>query len=318
MPFTFPEITRKEILACMGDLEVPLSDGDLLKPTMEAIRPVYESVVTLLMGISREELHQPVFSAIDALEFPELHEESIACLAFNRAVTKLMYVAGVEDFTLRDLLGKRLLVHDVEAAGDTFIGDNAELRESPPKRRHADSVPSDSGAGAWEWPPSPSPQETASDGDRDVQSGLSPRDLLLQHPDASGRKPGPRRTAGPTTTQCIAARERRERITTYVRTLQMIVPTGAKVDTASVLEETIRYVRQLQHQIKGLLQEQSGPGGRDSNARPPRSPELLEAPAGGAATVSSGPGPAPPTTSTAAMEGGKTLTRSNSSDSSLE
>eukprot|EP00850_Spirogloea_muscicola_P000885 SM000003S11130 [mRNA] locus=s3:1138193:1140561:+ [translate_table: standard] len=103
MPFTFPEITRKEILACMGDLEVPLSDGDLLKPTMEAIRPVYESVVTLLMGISREELHQPVFSAIDALEFPELHEESIACLAFNRAVTKLMYVAGVEDFTLRDL-----------------------------------------------------------------------------------------------------------------------------------------------------------------------------------------------------------------------
>eukprot|EP00850_Spirogloea_muscicola_P010919 SM000066S20394 [mRNA] locus=s66:75836:79595:+ [translate_table: standard] len=215
-------------------------------------------------------------------------------------------------------LGKRLLAHDVEAAGDAFVCDNPELRESPPKRRHAASAPSDSGGGAWEWPPSLSPQETASDGDRDVQSGLSPRDLLLQHPDASGRKPGPRRTAGPTTTQCIAARERRERITSYVRTLQKIVPIGTKIDTASVLEETIRYVRQLQHQIKGLLQEQSGPSGRDSNARPPRSPELLEAPAGGAATVSSGPGPAPPTTLTAAMEGGKTLTRSNSSDSSLE
>eukprot|EP00850_Spirogloea_muscicola_P013264 SM000089S23820 [mRNA] locus=s89:248699:249764:+ [translate_table: standard] len=254
-------------------------------------------------------------------------------------------------------LGKRLLAYNVEAAGDAFICDNPELTESSPKRRHAASAPSDLGGGAWEWPPSPSPQETASDGDRDVQSGLSPRDLLLQHPDASGRKPGPRRTAGPTTTQCIAARipmshirscagpqqrlkaarrcnkarsltcqpsawlglqERRERITTYVRTLQMIVPTGAKVDTASVLEETIRYVRQLQHQIKGLLQEQSGPSGRDSNARLPKLPELLEAPAGGAATVSSGPGPAPQTSLMAAMEGGKTPTRSNSSDSSLE
>ena len=51
----------------------------------------------------REELQQPVFSAIDVLEFPELHEESIGQLAFNRAVTKLLLFAGVHDFTLQDL-----------------------------------------------------------------------------------------------------------------------------------------------------------------------------------------------------------------------
>jgi hypothetical protein len=48
----------------------------------------------------REELHQPTLTALDCLEFPELHEESIANLAFTRALTKLVTVAGVHDFSL--------------------------------------------------------------------------------------------------------------------------------------------------------------------------------------------------------------------------
>lgn len=39
--------------------------------------------------------------AIDALEFPELHDESIPALAFIRHLTRLMQASGVRDFSLK-------------------------------------------------------------------------------------------------------------------------------------------------------------------------------------------------------------------------
>lgn len=50
---------------------------------------------------SREELQQPVFAAIDALEFPELHDESIPTLAFIKHLSRLMTASGVRDFSLK-------------------------------------------------------------------------------------------------------------------------------------------------------------------------------------------------------------------------
>ena len=38
---------------------------------------------------------------MDALEFPELHEESVGVLAFTRNLYKLMLAAGVTDFSLK-------------------------------------------------------------------------------------------------------------------------------------------------------------------------------------------------------------------------
>ncbi len=49
----------------------------------------------------REELQQPVFAAIDVLEFPELHDESIPFMAFMTNVMRLMAAAGVRDFTMQ-------------------------------------------------------------------------------------------------------------------------------------------------------------------------------------------------------------------------
>jgi hypothetical protein len=49
----------------------------------------------------REELQQPVFAAIDVLEFPELHDESIPFMAFTKCLTRLMGAAGVKDFSLQ-------------------------------------------------------------------------------------------------------------------------------------------------------------------------------------------------------------------------
>lgn len=42
-----------------------------------------------------------MFTAMDAFEFPELHDESIPCYNFLRQLSKLMLACGVKDFSWR-------------------------------------------------------------------------------------------------------------------------------------------------------------------------------------------------------------------------
>lgn len=51
--FSFPVLENDELLPCLEEMEVPLTAAQLAKPTYEVVRPVFESVLIMLTGITR-------------------------------------------------------------------------------------------------------------------------------------------------------------------------------------------------------------------------------------------------------------------------
>ncbi|EME32654.1 kinetochore protein Nuf2 [Galdieria sulphuraria] len=102
--YSFPILNAEEIVQCLKELQIPFSEEQLKKPTSEGIRATYEQILELLLGISRDELQQPVFQALDVLSYPELHEYSVGQLNFHRNLQKLLEACGYHEFSMKDYL----------------------------------------------------------------------------------------------------------------------------------------------------------------------------------------------------------------------
>ena len=102
--YPFPILTEDEIQDCMQDLEM---DGctveKITKPKPAFVKAVYECLAEYCMNVTREQMNQADFASLEAMELvqnPELHEQSIPRVTYFRHMTKLMSASQIQDFSM--------------------------------------------------------------------------------------------------------------------------------------------------------------------------------------------------------------------------
>lgn len=101
--YSFPILKNSEVLLCCNELSIELVEDDLVNPKSVKVQKVYNQLNELLLNEGREDMNQPAFAGMIELEYPELHDESIAVMAYVKACSKLLTTCGINDFTLDDL-----------------------------------------------------------------------------------------------------------------------------------------------------------------------------------------------------------------------
>ncbi|KAA0168256.1 hypothetical protein FNF28_02551 [Cafeteria roenbergensis] len=103
--FCFPILKNSEIVQCLNELGLDVTEDTLARCRADSLHGVYEHLLIDCLDVSKEDLHQPKFYGLDALKHAELHEDSVPAMHFVRAMDKLLVAAGVSaGFCVRDLV----------------------------------------------------------------------------------------------------------------------------------------------------------------------------------------------------------------------
>lgn len=86
MPGTFPILSNQGICECLNELHMNVDENSLKQPKRTMMLGIYESLVELLMGVSRDDTTQPHFAAVDVLEHQQLHENSVGEIMFIKSL----------------------------------------------------------------------------------------------------------------------------------------------------------------------------------------------------------------------------------------
>ncbi|KAJ2415685.1 kinetochore-associated Ndc80 complex subunit nuf2 [Coemansia sp. IMI 209128] len=100
----YPTLKSQDILDVMGQLEIPISEEDLDRPTPQRVQTWYEAFLFILKGISLEQMGSSDVELLDVTDFPESHGDDIFLMSFYANMSTLLQQVGVDDFSLRDML----------------------------------------------------------------------------------------------------------------------------------------------------------------------------------------------------------------------
>ncbi|KAJ2777339.1 kinetochore-associated Ndc80 complex subunit nuf2 [Coemansia javaensis] len=98
-----PTLKSQDILDVMRQLEIPIMEEDLEKPTPQRVYIWYEAFLYILKGVSPESMGADV-ELLDVTDYPESHNEDILLMTFYQSMAALLQQVGVDDFSLRDML----------------------------------------------------------------------------------------------------------------------------------------------------------------------------------------------------------------------
>ncbi|KAJ2830271.1 kinetochore-associated Ndc80 complex subunit nuf2 [Coemansia erecta] len=98
-----PTLKSQDILDVMRQMEIPIMEEDLEKPTPQRVQIWYEAFLYILKGISLEQMGNNI-ELIDLTDYPESHSDDIFLMSFYQNMSTLLQQVGIDDFSLRDML----------------------------------------------------------------------------------------------------------------------------------------------------------------------------------------------------------------------
>lgn len=90
-PNTFPEAKVSEILSCLSNVNIKISEAQLKTPTPELVQYVYISFVELLFNTSADDLSMPGLHESGHMQTPEIYEEGIPAFELYRKVYVIFF-----------------------------------------------------------------------------------------------------------------------------------------------------------------------------------------------------------------------------------